>query len=216
MLSNNERSADAELTIRAALRQAVLGLRCAMPATVVSVDYGKMTLTAQPTIKGILMTKTGAAAEALPVLQDVPIVWPSGGGVTLTLPVAAGDECLLVIADRCIDAWWQSGGVQLPMDSRAHDLSDAFAIVGVRSQPRVIAGVSSTAAQLRTDDGSTVISLASGAVSIKATAVSIEGDLVVTGKTSFVGSVQANGVTIDDTHKHDGVRTGTGTSGGVV
>ena len=91
-----------------------------------------MTLTAQPTIKGILMTKDGAVAEALPVLQDVPIVWPSGGGVTLTLPVAAGDECLLVIADRCIDAWWQSGGVQLPMDSRAHDLSDAFAIVGVR------------------------------------------------------------------------------------
>lgn len=216
MLSNNERAADAELTIRDALRQATLGLRCAMPALVVSVDYAKMTLSAQPTIKGILRTKTGAVAESLPVLQDVPIVWPSGGGVTLTLPVAAGDECLLVIADRCIDAWWQSGGVQLPMDARDHDLSDAFALVGVRSQPRVIAGISGTAAQLRTDDGQTVISLESGAVSIKATAVSIDGDLTVKGKTDFVGSVKANGVTIDDTHKHDGVRTGTGTSGGVV
>ena len=65
MLSNNERAADAELTIRDALRQATLGLRCAMPALVVSVDYAKMTLSAQPTIKGILRTKTGAVAEAL-------------------------------------------------------------------------------------------------------------------------------------------------------
>lgn len=216
MLSNNERSADAELTIRSALRQAVLGLRCAMPATVVSVDYGKMTLTAQPTIKGILMTKDGAAAEALPILQDVPIVWPSGGGVTLTLPVAAGDECLLVIADRCIDAWWQSGGVQLPMDSRAHDLSDAFAIVGVRSLPRAISGISRTAAQLRTDDGGTSISVSSGVVKIKSVSVEIDGDLTVKGATEFKGPVKANGKSIDETHAHGGVRTGSGTSGGVA
>ena len=65
----------------------------------------------------------------------MPVVFPGGGGFALTFPVAAGDECLVVFASRCIDAWWQSGGVGEPMEPRMHDLSDGFALIGVRSQP---------------------------------------------------------------------------------
>lgn len=54
----------------------------------------------------------------LPILPDVPVVFPGGGGFALTFPVAAGDECLVVFASRCIDAWWQSGGVGEPMEPR--------------------------------------------------------------------------------------------------
>ena len=104
----------------------------------------------------------------------------------------------------------------MPMDARAHDLSDGFAIVGLRSLPRAISGISSTAAQLRTDDGSTCISLEGGKVTIKSAKLDIEGDMTVRGKTEFMGSVKANGKAIDETHRHDKVRTGTGTSGGVV
>jgi hypothetical protein len=84
---------------------------------------------------------------------DVPVIFPRGGGCTLTFPVKAGDECLLIFADRCIDFWWQNGGVQKPVDLRMHDLSDAFAIVGPQSQAHKISGISTSAAQLRTDDG---------------------------------------------------------------
>ncbi|MFW8450019.1 Gp138 family membrane-puncturing spike protein, partial [Klebsiella pneumoniae] len=62
----------------------------------------------------------------LPLLVDVPVVFPRGGGCTLTFPVKPGDECLVIFADRCIDFWWQSGGIQEPVDERMHDLSDAF------------------------------------------------------------------------------------------
>ena len=217
MLSNNERSADFEVTLRGALRQALMGAYVACPAIIVSVDLAKMTVSAQPAIRGILVDKAkGAVAQDLPVLQDLPLMFQGGGGITLTLPVAAGDECLIVFADRCIDAWWQSGGVQMPMDARAHDLSDGFAIVGLRSLPRAISGISSTAAQLRTDDGGTSISVSSGVVKIKSVSVEIEGDLTVKGATEFKGPVKANGKPIDETHTHGGVRTGTGTSGGVV
>jgi hypothetical protein len=90
----------------------------------------------------------------LPLLINVPIVFPASGGFLLTLPLAAGDEVLVVFASRCIDSWWQSGGVGRPMEARMHDLSDGFAIPGPRSQAKLPgAAVSTTKAQLRNNAG---------------------------------------------------------------
>lgn len=63
----------------------------------------------------------------------------------------------MIFADRCIDFWWQNGGVQEPVDDRVHDLSDAFCIVGPQSQAQKISGISTSAAQLRTDDGAAFV-----------------------------------------------------------
>ena len=87
------------------------------------------------------------------------MIFPRGGGCTLTFPVEAGDECLVIFADRCIDFWWQNGGIQEPVDDRMHDLSDAFCIVGPQSQARKISGINTSATQLRSDDGSTYFEL---------------------------------------------------------
>jgi phage baseplate assembly protein V len=50
-------------------------------------------------------------------------------------------------------------------------------------------------------------------VAIKADRTTIESDLDVKGKTTFTGSVTANGTAIDDTHMHDKVQPGNGISG---
>jgi hypothetical protein len=84
---------------------------------------------------------------------DVPIVFPSAGGFSLTVPVVPGDECLLIFSDTCIDSWWQSGGVQDPMCLRRHDLSDAFAILGPKSQIKKLTGYSTDSVQLRNEAG---------------------------------------------------------------
>ena len=54
------------------------------------------------------------------------------------------------------------GGIQESVDDRMHDLSDAFVIPGPQSQAKKISGISTTAAQLRTDDGAAFIELAAG------------------------------------------------------
>ena len=101
-----------------------------------------------------IRNQDGSYADvAMPILVDVPVVFPCGGGYTLTFPVQPGDEALIVFGNRCIDAWWQSGGVQQQAEIRMHDLSDGFALVGPRSQPRVLPGVSTSAVQLRSDNG---------------------------------------------------------------
>lgn len=79
--------------------------------------------------------------------------------MTLTFPVRVGDECLVVFADRCIDYWWQSGGVQEPVDPRQHNLSDGFALIGPQSQQQKISNISTHTAQLRSDDGAAYIEL---------------------------------------------------------
>lgn len=83
-------------------------------------------------------------------------------GGTLTFPVKEGDECLVIFGDRCIDFWWQSGSIQESVDDRTHDLSYAFCIVSPQSQAKKISGVSPTATQLCTDDGSAFIELEPG------------------------------------------------------
>lgn len=159
-LDPRERFSDLEEALRMALRAERATIWTTMPGTVVSFDPDAVTAVVQLTIQGVVAKSDGSAdAVNLPQLLDVPVVFPRGGGVTLTFPIAADDECLVHFSARCIDGWWQSGGVQLPMDTRMHDLSDGFCVVGPQSQVNKITGISTTTAQLRTDDGQAFIEL---------------------------------------------------------
>lgn len=184
---------DQEEAMRVVLDGRQSGLWTAMPCIVTSVDFTAMTLEAQPAIQGVVEDENGVKRLVnLPVLVDVPIVFPSAGGFTITLPIAVGDEVLVVFASRCIDAWWQSGGINKPAEARMHDLSDGFAIPGPRSQPNVITGISSTGAQIRNDAGSTYIEIAAdGKIKLVApTGIEVTGDLEVTGKISATVDVE--------------------------
>lgn len=170
----------------------------ALPGIVVSFNAAAQTAVVQPAIQQVLLKE--GAVRPLPVLQDVPVYFPSGGGLTLTFPVAAGDECLLVFSSRCIDGWWQSGGEQPPGQARTHNLSDGFAFVGVRSRPRALGSVNSSAAQLRTANGAAYIELgADGKVKITAPAgIELRGPVSVINNNVVVtgGDVIADGVSL--------------------
>lgn len=159
-----ERWNDPEEALRVAMEGMRAGLWTAEPGIIQSVNFGSgtndITAVVQLAIKGIVYTPDGKATfQNKPLLVDVPVFFPRGGGCTLTFPVAEDDECLVVFSHRCIDGWWQSGGVQPPMEPRVHDLSDGFAFVGFFSQATKIDGISTSSAQLRSNDGSTYIDL---------------------------------------------------------
>ncbi|MBK0706946.1 Gp138 family membrane-puncturing spike protein [Klebsiella pneumoniae] len=184
----------------AQLAQAIMSaMRVSMPGIIQSFDPDAVTAVVQPAIKGAEQDESGAEVSVnLPLLVDVPVLFPRGGGCTLTFPVKAGDECLVIFADRCIDFWWQSGGIQEPVDERMHDLSDAFCIVGPQSQAKKIGGISTTAAQLRTDDGSAFIEVAAGhdvtvKTSGKLTASADGGTEITSPEIILNGNVTING-----------------------
>lgn len=133
-------------------------LRVALPGIIQSFDPDTVTAVVQPAIKGA----SDEGSVSLPLLMHIPVIFPRGGGCTLTFPVKSGDECLLIFGDRGVDFWWQNGGIQEPADRRQHDLSDGFAIVGPQSQAKKISGISMSGAQLRTDDGAAFVEVAAG------------------------------------------------------
>lgn len=171
---------DPEQAQRLILDGRLSGLWTAMPCIVDKVDLAAMTIEAQPAIQGTVEDETGATTPVnLPLLVDVPIVFPSAGGFALTFPIAVGDEVLVVFAARCIDAWWQSGGIQRPMEMRMHDLSDGFAIPGPKSQPNVLGVISATDVELRNAAGTAFISIgADGKIGFRS--VDIKLKLVLT------------------------------------
>lgn len=189
-------------------------LRVAIPGIIQSFDPGTVTAVVQPTIRAVSRDNDGnTSTHDYPLLVDVPVVFPRGGGCTLTFPVATGDECLVIFADRCIDFWWQNGGIQEPVDGRMHDLSDAFCIPGPQSQAQKISDISTTAAQLRTDSGAAFIELApGGAVTITSPQVTINGPLQVNGAITSTGDQTAGGIS-QINHTHGGVQSGGSNTG---
>lgn len=172
-----ERFNDSEESVRTAIEGLLAGVWTALPGIVVSFDPVAMTCEVQPAIKPKYRQQDGTLTDlTITVLTDCPVIFPAGGGYSLTFPVAHGDECLVVFSSRCIDAWWQQGGIQPQAELRMHDLSDGFAIMGIRSQPRVLdGGVSTTSAQLRTDDGTSYLELGTGYIKLKADNIYVEG-----------------------------------------
>lgn len=234
-MDQRERTEDREEALRAAMDGRQAAIQTACPGIVQSFNAAAMTAVVQPATMASVLGPDGSSKQVkLPLLLDCPVQFPGGGGVTLTFPVKAGDECLIVFASRCIDGWWQSGGVQPPAAMRMHDLSDGFVLLGVRSKPRVLSGISTTAAQLRNEAGDTFVELNPEAQTLHLTApggatidanTTINGTLHVTGAITCDADVTASGTvtgTTDvvgggkhlKTHTHGGVQTGSGTSGG--
>ena len=170
----------------------------------------------------------------LPLLQDVPVIMPGGGGWGLTFPIQPGDECLVVFADTPLDVWLQSGGVNnSPISQRRHDLSDGVALFAMRSTPRAVSSYSTSSAQLRSDDGTVVIDLAKNNIHITAPNVTVtsSGDIKVTGEDVTITAADvvkiegdtkivvngANHTIIDGinfkTHFHGGVMAGGAVTG---
>jgi len=213
-----ERLEDPETAMLSVLAGFQAGLWTAMPAVVLKVDLAKMTCEVQVTIQARLRNPDQSHYwVTLPPLVDCPLIFPSGGGFTLTFPVKAGDECLVVFASRCIDTWWQSGGTGVQADFRMHDLSDGFVLVGPRSQPRVLTGVSSSDVVLRNDENTSRVSIApGGAIALTSpVSVSITAPAVnITGNVSTTGTLKNNGVNVGSSHVHGGVQTGGSNTGG--
>lgn len=159
-MQREQRVGDPEMMMQLSLSGAQAGLWTALPGYITKYNSAKQIVEVQPTIK--LQVQDGKGNWSWvnpPLLIDCPLHFPRGGGWTLTFPIAAGDECLVVFSSRCIDAWWQSGGIQVQAELRMHDLSDGFAFAGFNSVPNVTPNISTDSVELRSRDDTTRVKL---------------------------------------------------------
>ena len=195
MRTVDERTSGTAETMAAAMESVGFDMRVAIPGIIQSWDKATQTVTVQPAIREKVAIAGSENEMAIPLLVDVPVIMPRAGGYSLVFAPQAGDECLVVFGDACIDGWWQSGGVQSQVESRRHDLSDGFAILGCWSQPRMPA-IPDSGCRLQNDTGTAGVYINGGTVNI-------------------FGSVLINGSPYAS-HKHTGVEIGSGTTGGVT
>lgn len=229
------------------LEEAKANIRVSMPGKIKSFDPETVTCVVEVSTFGrtaivsegsTSVDRTTKVDVMYPLILDAPVIFPRGGGCTLTFPVKEGDECLLIFTDRCIDFWWQSGDTQSVTRGRMHDFSDAFVIPGPQSQAKKISGISMTAAQLRTDDGTAFVEVSTSG-DITATtqdsmtvnapniilngAVTINGPLTqgkgeAGGTATLLGplgvdnDVTAAGISLQN-HTHSGVQSGNNNTG---
>lgn len=236
------RPIDEQDVAQSTFNNTLANVRSSLPGIIQSFDPETVTCVVMIAVKSStpvpFESPESAQSVDYPLLMDVPVVFPRGGGVTLTFPIKEGDECLVVFSSRCIDFWWQNGGVQERADKRMHDLSDAFVIPGPQSQVKKISGISTNAAQLRTDNGAAFVEVAAGgditatttgSMTINAPTITLNGNVTINGNlsqgmgesggtatmlgpVSVTNDVKAGGKSLT-THTHGGVQTGSGNTG---
>lgn len=161
MADRRERANDMATSFRAALEGFQSELWTTMPGIIQTYDPVRRMCSVQPAIQAAIVNQDTGEKEwiNMPILVDCPVVFPGGGGYVLAFPILPGDEVLISIANRCIDGWWDLGGVQPQLDVRMHDLSDGFVIPGIESKLMVTPALSPTDVQLRSKDGLTMLSV---------------------------------------------------------
>lgn len=226
-MDRRERGGQAVTALLAAFEGLQTQIWTALPGIIQSFDPVKQTARILPALKINVQQPDGSFVwTTMPELLDCPVQFACGGGVTLTFPIAAGDECLVVFASRCIDNWWEKGSpgnmvAQEQAEFRMHDLSDGFCIAGVSSVPRVIADISTTKAQLRTDDGLTCVEIdpagaatvtAASVITMAAPLINMIGAVVIGGTLDVSGHIIGESTNLH-THVHGGVVSGGANSG---
>lgn len=140
-------------------------LHTATPGIIESFDPVAQTVSVQPAIKRIFKTLEGTSevlsSTNLPILINVPIIYPRGGGYSLTFPIVKGDECLILFNERSIDNWHKFGTIKEPNDRRFHSLSDAVVLVGLSSLPNKIPTYDNSNVVIKKDDDSSYIKVKS-------------------------------------------------------
>ena len=127
-----------------------------------------------------------------PLLLQVPVITLFGGGSFLSMPITAGDTCILFFNDRDIDNFLLNGGIQPPNTPRNHDISDAIAIVGIRDFQHSIAAYLTNGIRLQFA-GNSKIDLTNDAINSLAALFTHTGDARITGDLTVVGNLDIQG-----------------------
>lgn len=134
------------------------GFNCHQIGRIVSFDPDAQTSKVSLIIQRVVFNLEQAIGAGLqltprvvdyPILVDVPTFVLSGGAAVITVPIAAGDECLVLFNDRDLDNWFETGAPAQPNTARMHSLSDGMALVGFRSKRNPVAAYSMTDLELR-------------------------------------------------------------------
>lgn len=210
-----------------AVDQALRQVRTAIPVQVVSVSGGGTSAPPTVSVKPLVHQIDG---EGSPIehgiVYGIPCVRTQGGTNGVVCDPEVGDVGYMVISDRDISAVKSTVAAANPGSRRRHSMADGVYIASMLNTPDLTQSVQFTSTGVKVFDknGNTIVTDSDGVTITPATAVTIEGNLVVNGSLTAngdasvdgsittTGDVTANDISLD-THTHSGVESGSGTTG---
>ena len=149
MMEKQETPTMAEV-ISKAIKSQLLDLHVSLPAKIESYNAAEQKANITPLLRKKYLKDD--AEVALPVINNVPVQWPSasGGSSFLHLPLKAGDVGMAIFCERSLDLW-KSGdnSTVTPNDPRHHNITDAIFIPGINAFKSALQNVSADNAVLQ-------------------------------------------------------------------
>lgn len=136
-------------------------LYISLPAIVQSFDAATRRCSVLPAIQVIY---EDGSSQSMPIINDVPVVFPACSGFTVFMPLTAGDSVLLCFCHRGIQNFKTSFSESLPTLSFL-DLHDAVAISGFGQIN--ISPSDAEAASMQTTDGKNAVIIGDDSVTLK-------------------------------------------------
>ncbi len=140
--------------LEAVIQKSLLEMNTCLPGQIESFNPATGMDSIQPSIK-IKYVKDDEVVN-LPIINDVPIIFPRAGESAITFPLKKGDGVLIIFSQRSIERWKSTGGIVEAGDPRHHALSDAFAIPGAYDQTSSISGFDADNLVIRNGNASKV------------------------------------------------------------
>ena len=173
------------------MEQRLQDLYTAMPGVIEEYDVHTRRARVLPAFP--LVTTEGYIAR-VPV-HNVPVLFPSGGGYTLTFPLKKGDAVLIVYSKVGLGNFKLNYGMSLPTPEGGFAEHDAIIIPGFSDL--VIASQNQSHGNngvvLQSNDGTHYIALEDGGIDILAEDITLTGSIQITGDVNITGELMVNG-----------------------
>lgn len=200
-----------------------LRLNTCIPAIIDEFDVSTQRVSATPAIKAKCTNLDGEVYYIdYPKITNIPISIQKGAGLSITYPFTKGNLCTLIFSQRSIDNLLLDGTKiaepfigDNPYTStlRCMDMTDALCFPGILTNNTKISNYNNSAIEIRSDDGTTKISVSQNDLTL------VQGGASITlngGNVEIIGTtVKINGHDFD-THVHSGVTSGGSNTGVVV
>lgn len=181
--------------LQTAFEAMLSNINTCLPGEIQEYDYTKSKASVKPMLYRKL--KDGSR-QILPILINVPVIFPRTKNKGITFPISKGDGCLILFSQRSLERWKSTTGIAEPGDPRKFDLTDAICIPGLFQFGANTPQSNNTDVEIK--NGSNKIILKSN------------GDVEIGGGT-LSKLVNESFLTLFDSHTHTGVTTGPGVSG---
>ncbi len=205
--------------VRFAFRKLMQSTDGMLPCKVLSVTTDRNYVRVQPQI---MVLGTNDLTQSRAEIDSVPVLTMGAGSYVISFPIKEGDFGWIIANDRHISLYLNGNKESQPNTNRLKDFADSIFIPD-KARQWTLDGADADKLVIQSLDGTAKITIGTDQITLKhgtkieldAPTVHITHDLTaegtINGKTDVVGgsgSISLKG------HKHTGVTTGGGTSGG--